>query len=292
MSNITYIGEDKYTVTVSGDEITVVTVGTQGATGAQGPQGPQGDPGAPGTTDHLLLTNIGTNTHAQIDTHIADTSNPHSTTATHVGLGNVDNTADADKPISTATQTALDGKADLSGSPGQIPIAQVPVSSIDHADIQNVGTNTHAQIDTHIANTSNPHGVDATDVGLGNVDNTADADKPVSTAQQTALDGKSDTGHSHTLSDVTDSGTMAAINDATSDGTTYGRKDGAWAAVQADTDEKSKVSANDTTAGYLNGKLIAGVGIDLTENNDGGNETLSITNTGIADALAFAIAFS
>ena len=46
------------------------------------------------------------------DAHIASTSNPHSVTASQVGLGNVDNTADADKPVSTATQTALDGKED------------------------------------------------------------------------------------------------------------------------------------------------------------------------------------
>jgi hypothetical protein len=32
-----------------------------------------------------------------------------------VGLGNVDNTADASKPVSTATQTALDLKANLAG---------------------------------------------------------------------------------------------------------------------------------------------------------------------------------
>ena len=44
------------------------------------------------------------------------------------------------------------------------------------------------------------------DVGLGNVDNTSDADKPVSVAVQTALDGKSDTGHAHTISDITDFG--------------------------------------------------------------------------------------
>lgn len=49
-----------------------------------------------------------------------------------------------------------------------------------------------------------------------------------------------------------------------------------------DTDEKVKVSANDTTAGYLNGKLVAGSGITLTENNDGGDETLTVAfdNTG------------
>lgn len=44
--------------------------------------------------------------------HIDATNNPHGVTATQVGLGNVDNTADLAKPISTATQSALDGKAD------------------------------------------------------------------------------------------------------------------------------------------------------------------------------------
>jgi len=51
------------------------------------------------------------------EAHIASTSNPHSVTATQLGLGNVDNTADADKPVSTATQTALDGKEDDLGNP-------------------------------------------------------------------------------------------------------------------------------------------------------------------------------
>ena len=47
------------------------------------------------------------------NTDIADWAKAESKpvyTASEVGLGNVDNTADIDKPISTATQTALDGK--------------------------------------------------------------------------------------------------------------------------------------------------------------------------------------
>lgn len=44
----------------------------------------------------------------------------------------------------------------------------------------------------------------ASEIGLGNVDNTADIDKPISTATQTALDGKADTVHTHTVSDITD----------------------------------------------------------------------------------------
>ncbi len=43
------------------------------------------------------------------------------------------------------------------------------------------------KIDEHIADQNNPHGTDAEQLGLGNVDNTSDADKPVSTAQQAAI---------------------------------------------------------------------------------------------------------
>lgn len=52
------------------------------------------------------------NARSSIATHIADTSNPHSVTASQIGLGNVDNTSDTDKPISTAVQTALNDKVD------------------------------------------------------------------------------------------------------------------------------------------------------------------------------------
>ncbi|MFJ4626166.1 hypothetical protein [Streptomyces sp. NPDC088847] len=77
-------------------------------------------------------------------------------TKSMVGLGNVDNTADTGKPVSTAQQTALDLKANLAS-----PTFTGTVS-----------------------------GITKSMVGLGNVDNTADTGKPVSTAQQTALDLK------------------------------------------------------------------------------------------------------
>jgi hypothetical protein len=52
--------------------------------------------------------------------------------------------------------------------------------------------------------------------------------------------------------------------------------------------EKAKVSSNDTTAGYLNGKLVAGDNITLTEVGDGGNETLSIA----ADPTSYPVTIS
>ncbi len=45
----------------------------------------------------------------------------------------------------------------------------------------------------HKANASNPHKVNASQVGLGNANNTKDTDKPVSTAQQAALNLKQNT---------------------------------------------------------------------------------------------------
>lgn len=56
-------------------------------------------------------------------------------------------------------------------------------------------------------------------------------------------------------------------------------EDGLEFTTNVATDEKVKVSANDTTPGYLNGKLVAGTGINLVENNDGGNETFTVSST-------------
>ena len=90
-----------------------------------------------------------------------------------VGLGNVDNTSDADKPVSTATQAALDGKA---------------AASHGHAVADVTGLQSAMDtLTSHTDSSSNPHGVTKVQVGLGDVDNTSDANKPISSATQAAL---------------------------------------------------------------------------------------------------------
>ena len=58
------------------------------------------------------------NVQADLNLHKNNSSNPHGVTKLQVGLGNVDNTADLDKPVSNATQSAIitanSGKADKS----------------------------------------------------------------------------------------------------------------------------------------------------------------------------------
>lgn len=50
--------------------------------------------------------------------HTSNTSNPHNVTKLQIGLGNVDNTSDIDKPVSTATQSVLDTKVDKEDGKG------------------------------------------------------------------------------------------------------------------------------------------------------------------------------
>ena len=97
-----------------------------------------------------------------------------------VGLGNVDNTSDANKPISTATQTALNLKANITS-----PTFSGTVSGITKGM-----------------------------VGLSNVDDTSDANKPVSTATQTALNLKAN------LASPAFSGNVALPSTTTVGGTT------------------------------------------------------------------------
>ena len=101
-----------------------------------------------GTGDHLLLTNIGSNSHVQIDAHIADST-------LHFTEASIDHTAIAN--IGTNSHAAIDTHI----ADGTLHFTE---ASIDHTAIANIGTNTHAQIDTHLALT-NEH-IDWTITGI------------------------------------------------------------------------------------------------------------------------------
>lgn len=71
------------------------------------------------------------------------------------------------------------------------------------------------ELQAHLINYTNPHQVTKSQIGLSNVENTSDANKPVSTAQQTALDLKVDkiTGKGLSTNDLTDM-LLMSINSA------------------------------------------------------------------------------
>lgn len=60
------------------------------------------------------------------------------------------------------------------------------------------------------------------DVGLGNVDNTSDASKPVSTATQAALDGKAAASHGHDAATTSAAGFLSAADKSKLDGIATG----------------------------------------------------------------------
>lgn len=77
-------------------------------------QGPAGEITADAIEEALGYVPLGESdldpVYGAIDAHIEDKSNPHEVDQDQVGLGNVDDTSDMDKPISSATQAALDQK--------------------------------------------------------------------------------------------------------------------------------------------------------------------------------------
>ena len=116
-----------------------------------------------------------------IKEHLIDYGNPHKVTAEQVGLGKVDNTSDLEKPVSLATQNALNN------------LSLLVNNKAEYSDLLD-----------HISDHNNPHNVSKEQLGLNNVDNTSDINKPISLATQLALDKKSDIGHTHVMSDIED----------------------------------------------------------------------------------------
>ena len=114
--------------------------------------------------------------------------------------------AEADPfPQYTTQQEVLDiaQVKSVAGKTGIVDLEIVDVEGLETA-LNNKAPLSHAQ------DINNPHQVTKQQVGLGNEENIAPADMPVSTATQTALDGKSNIGHTHTALEV--AGAVRSIN--------------------------------------------------------------------------------
>lgn len=136
----------------------------------------------------------------------------HTHTKSEVGLDQVDNTSDADKPISTAQKkkfdaidTAIAGKSSTGHKHTKSDITDFPaLGTASSKDVAATGNASSTQVvmgnDSRLTDARKASDVQAwakaenkpsytkLEVGLGNVDNTSDTNKPVSTAQQTAID--------------------------------------------------------------------------------------------------------
>ena len=96
--------------------------------------------------DQQLQTNID-NVATDLTAHKQDTDNPHNVTKAQVGLGNVDNTSDADKPISTAQAAALDAvESNLQ--------SQITSNDTDISNLQNNKADKATDFETPITETN------------------------------------------------------------------------------------------------------------------------------------------
>lgn len=91
---------------------------------------------------------------------------------------------------------------------GKVDTINTHVGEVE-ADLSNYKTEVSEQftevdttINNHVTNTNNPHGVTKEQIGLENVDNTSDLEKPISYAVDEALQGKADFEHEHEIGEI------------------------------------------------------------------------------------------
>ncbi|QPB44258.1 hypothetical protein [Medusavirus stheno T3] len=150
--------------------------------------------------DHVNLTNKGTNTHAQIDTFISS-KGAASGLATLDGTGNVplaqlgNVPAGSALPVTKGVLITGDGSASANlavGTNNQLLTADstapngIKWAQGDHTALSNVGTNTHAQIDTFIASKGTNNGLATLD-GTGQVPASQLGNAPSSSAAGTLV---------------------------------------------------------------------------------------------------------
>ncbi|XOQ12631.1 MAG: Phage-related protein [Shouchella clausii] len=125
---------------------------------------------------------------AKVDAHANDKGNPHGTTKSQVGLGNIDN-------VKQATKAEFDAYVSRRDNPHNVTKSQVGLGNVDNAKQA-----TKAEFDAFVALRNNPHNVTKSQVGLGSVPN-----YPVSSQAQAEAG-------THTASFMTPQRTKQAFN--------------------------------------------------------------------------------
>lgn len=188
----------------------------------------------------------GKDTTDKVNTHVADTENPHNVTKEQVGLGQVEDLAPADMPISTATQIALDKKVDKEAGKSLVNDALIgkldglkPQSEIDSAiaDAKKAGTDAKADLtaisgqstNAYVANDSANYIADAT--SLNDADVKLDAQVKKNADAVVALKGGASTDYD----------TLKKIEDKVKENAT------------SNSELEKRVAANETAIATLNG---------------------------------------
>lgn len=178
-------------------------------------------------------------------------------------VGNGNGALQSIAPGTSGNILVSDGNAWVSAAPtvGSGDVASTVSSSVDSEVVLFSGTTGKsvkqatgtgwAYLTSGVLSTDTP---DASTVGLGNVDNTSDLAKPISTATQSALDTKSNIGHEHVVADVTGLSTSLSEKEpAVTAGTSaqYYRGDKTWATLNAAAVSGAEATANKNVAnGY------------------------------------------
>jgi len=146
------------------------------------------------TAEKTKLSGIETGAQKNAVTKVAGKTGAVTLSKTDVGLSNVDNTSDANKPVSTAVQAELtaisntvSGKVDKVSGKG---LSTNDYTTAEKTKLSGIEAGAQVNTVTKVAGKTGAVTLSKSDVGLGKVDNTADLYKPVSVPIQAALDLK------------------------------------------------------------------------------------------------------
>lgn len=198
-----------------------------------------------------------------LTSHTNNKSNPHGVTAAQVGA----------LPTSGGTMTGSIkmGANDITGTATNYGLffdsmGQVIVKAGDSNSVEVTDMGVTIRSDVGITLNGSVSGISKSSVGLGNVDNTSDANKPISTATQNALNGKQATvtGGASTITSsnltanralVSNGSGKVAVSAVTS--TELGYLDGVTSNIQTQINAKASTSYVDGLVGNINSALDA-----------------------------------